>query len=90
MIKEIVGGVCAAKGFSAGGVHCGVKEGSDPAKKDLALILSEVECQAAAVYTTNRGEGRTHLRYHGASGGRGVPGDHRQLGQRQRLRPREP
>ena len=54
MIKEIVGGVCAAKGFSAGGVHCGVKEGSDPAKKDLALILSEVECQAAAVYTTNR------------------------------------
>ena len=54
MIKEIAGGVCAAKGFTAAGVHCGVKEGSDPAKKDLALILSETECQAAAVYTTNR------------------------------------
>lgn len=53
-MKEIAGGVCAAKGFTAAGVHCGVKEGSDPAKKDLALILSETECQAAAVYTTNR------------------------------------
>lgn len=53
-MKEIAGGVCAAKGFTAAGVHCGVKEGSDPVKKDLALILSETECQAAAVYTTNR------------------------------------
>ncbi len=50
----IDGGVCAAKGFSAGGVHCGVKHGSDPAKRDLAMILSESECSAAAVYTTNR------------------------------------
>ena len=54
MIKFIEGGVCAAKGFSAGGVHCGVKEGSDPNKRDLAMILSETECQAAAVYTLNR------------------------------------
>ncbi len=53
-MKFIDGGVCAAKGFSAGGVHCGVKAGSDPAKRDLAMILSETECQAAAVYTTNR------------------------------------
>ena len=53
-MKHVPGGVCAAKGFTAAGVHCGVKEGSDPAKKDLALILSETECQAAAVYTTNR------------------------------------
>ena len=53
-MKNVTGGVCAAKGFTAGGVHCGVKEGADPAKKDLALILSETECQAAAVYTTNR------------------------------------
>ena len=53
-MKKIDGGVCAAKGFSAGGVHCGVKADSDPAKRDLALILSEKECAAAAVYTTNR------------------------------------
>ncbi len=53
-MKFIDGGVCAAKGFTAGGVHCGVKAGSDPAKRDLALILSEKECAAAAVYTTNR------------------------------------
>ena len=53
-MKTVPGGVCAAKGFVAAGVHCGVKADSDPAKKDLALILSETECQAAAVYTTNR------------------------------------
>ncbi len=53
-MKFIDGGVCAAKGFTAGGVHCGVKAGSDPAKRDLALILSEKECAAAAVYTMNR------------------------------------
>ena len=50
----IEGGVCAAKGFSAGGVHCGIKAGSAPAKRDLAMILSTAECAAAAVYTTNR------------------------------------
>lgn len=54
MMKFVEGGVCAAKGFTAGGVHCGVKEGSDPQKRDLAMILSEKECQAAAVYTLNR------------------------------------
>lgn len=54
MMNGIDGGVCAPKGFTAGGVHCGVKAGSDPHKRDLALILSETECQAAAVYTTNR------------------------------------
>ncbi len=53
-MKFIDGGVCAAQGFSAGGVHCGVKAGSDPAKRDLAMVLSEKECAAAAVYTTNR------------------------------------
>ena len=50
----IQGGVCAPKGFTAGGVHCGIKASSDPAKRDLALILSQSECQAAAVYTLNR------------------------------------
>ena len=54
MLKEIPGGVCAAKGFTASGVHCGVKAGSSPDKNDLAMILSERECSAAAVYTLNR------------------------------------
>ncbi len=54
MLKEIPGGVCAAKGFTAAGVHCGVKAGSSPDKNDLAMILSERECAAAAVYTLNR------------------------------------
>ena len=54
MIKEISGGVCAAQGFKAAGIHCGVKAGSCPEKNDLALILSEKECAAAGVYTLNR------------------------------------
>ena len=54
MLNEISGGVCAARGFQAAGVHCGVKAGSSPDKNDLALILSERECAAAAVYTLNR------------------------------------
>jgi len=54
MLKEISGGVCAAQGFQASGVHCGVKASSSPDKNDLALILSEKECAAAAVYTLNR------------------------------------
>ncbi len=51
MIKKIDGGVCAAKGFTAGGVHCGIRK--NKSKKDLALILSETPCNVAAVYTTN-------------------------------------
>ena len=54
MLNQISGGVCAAKGFTAAGVHCGVKAGSRPDKNDLALILSEKECAAAATYTMNR------------------------------------
>ena len=54
MMKEISGGVCAAQGFKASGVHCGVKAESSPEKRDLALILSEKECTAAGVYTLNR------------------------------------
>ena len=53
-MKEISGGVTAALGFTAGGVHCGVKKGGDPAKLDLALIVAECDCAAAAVYTSNR------------------------------------
>lgn len=45
------GGVCAAKGFSANGVHCGIRK--NKIKKDLSLIVSEVTASCAAVYTTN-------------------------------------
>ena len=47
----INGGVCAAKGFTAGGVHCGIRK--NRTKRDLALIYSETPAAAAAVYTTN-------------------------------------
>ncbi len=50
-MKIIPGGVCAAKGFLAGGVHCGIRKNKD--KKDLALIYSETPANAAAVYTKN-------------------------------------
>ena len=53
-MKYIEGGVCAAKGFSAAGVWCGVKANSSPEKKDLALIYSEVPCEAAGIFTKNR------------------------------------
>ncbi len=51
MIKIISGGVCAAKGFSANGVHCGVRK--NKLKRDISLIVSEVRASAAGVYTTN-------------------------------------
>ena len=51
MLKHIEGGVCAAEGFLAGGVHCGIRK--NRTKKDLALIVSRVPAAAAAVYTTN-------------------------------------
>ena len=50
-MKKIEGGVCAAKGFTANGVHCGIRK--NKTKRDLALIYSEVRANAAAVYTTN-------------------------------------
>ena len=50
-IKIINDGVCAAKGFKASGVHCGIRK--NKTKKDLALIYSDTLCNAAAVYTTN-------------------------------------
>ena len=51
MIKKIEGGVCAAKGFTASGVHCGIRK--NKTKKDLALIFSEKKASAACVYTQN-------------------------------------
>lgn len=67
-MKMIPGGVTAPRGFQASGVHCGVKKGKGDGnqppksgrpevldqKKDLALIVSEKECAAAAMYTLNR------------------------------------
>ena len=50
-MKIIEGGVCAAKGFSANGVHCGIRK--NKTKKDISLIFSSVPATAAAVYTTN-------------------------------------
>ena len=50
-MKLIQGGVCAAKGFKANGIHCGIRK--NHSKKDLALIVSDVKATAAAVYTTN-------------------------------------
>ena len=50
-MKMIEGGVCAAKGFTANGIHCGIRK--NHSKKDLSLIFSAVPASAAAVYTTN-------------------------------------
>ncbi len=51
-MKFIDGGVTSAKGFTASGIHCGIK--NNYPKKDLAMIKSEVKCTAAAVYTQNK------------------------------------
>ncbi len=50
-MKIIEGGVCAAQGFTANGIHCGIRK--NRTKRDLALIVSEARASAAAVYTTN-------------------------------------
>ena len=52
MLKYIEGGVCAAQGFRAAGIHVGVKTHA-AWKKDVALIVSDVDCAAAAMFTTN-------------------------------------
>lgn len=50
-MERIQGGVCAPQGFLAAGVHCGILKNKQ--KKDLALIYSLSEANAAAVYTKN-------------------------------------
>ena len=50
-MKIISGGVCAAKGFKANGIHCGIRKSRT--KKDLSLIVSAQPASCAAVYTTN-------------------------------------
>ena len=51
MFKIIEGGICAPQGFSANGIHCGIRK--NRTKRDIALIVSEVPAAAAATYTTN-------------------------------------
>ena len=67
-MREISGGVCAAKGFQASGIHCGVRH--NRSKRDVALIVSQVPASAAAVYTTNlvKGAPLTVTRNHIADG----------------------
>ena len=50
-MKQISGGVCAAKGFTANGIHCGIRK--NRTKRDLSMIFSDVRASAAADYTTN-------------------------------------
>ena len=55
----IPGGICAAKGFKANGVHCGIRK--NRSKRDLALIVSEKRAAAAGVYTTNLVKGAPNV-----------------------------
>lgn len=50
-MKITDGGICAAKGFKANGIHCGIRK--NKAKRDFALIVSDVRAAAAGVYTSN-------------------------------------
>lgn len=50
-MEFIRGGVCAAKGYKASGIHCGIRK--NRTKRDIALIVSEVKCTAACTYTRN-------------------------------------
>lgn len=54
-MKQIQGGVSAPKGFKAAGIHCGIRKNAS--KEDLALIVSDADCSAAAVYTQNKVKG---------------------------------
>ena len=50
-MQIVNGGVCAARGFTANGIHCGIRK--NKSKRDISLIFSEKVANAAAVYTTN-------------------------------------
>lgn len=53
--KYIEGGVCAARGFTANGLNCGINPVKE--KNDLGIVYSEVPCNTAAVYTQNKVKG---------------------------------
>lgn len=69
MYKIIDGGVCAAKGYKASGLNCGLN--SDKNKNDLGLYVSDVPANTAGVYTTNKVKGapiivtKSHLEKNG-------------------------
>ena len=67
-MKIVTGGVCAALGFEANGIHCGIRK--NRTKRDIALIVSSVPATAAAVYTTNlvKGAPLTVTKNHIANG----------------------
>ena len=50
-MKIIHGGITAAAGFKASGLYCGIKISK---KRDLSLIFSEKQCDAAGAFTTNK------------------------------------
>lgn len=54
-MKEILNGICAAKGFKANGVHAGIRKNKD--KKDLMLVVGDTLCNVASVYTQNKVKG---------------------------------
>jgi glutamate N-acetyltransferase/amino-acid N-acetyltransferase len=54
-LTKIEGGITAAKGFTAAGIHCGIRKNKE--KYDLALVYSADKCAAAGVYTQNKVKG---------------------------------
>ncbi len=53
--KKIPGGLCASQGFQAAGAHCGIRRNTE--KKDMMLVVCDVSCNSAAVYTQNKVKG---------------------------------
>ena len=51
----VEGGVCAAQGFVANGLNCGLNPNKE--KNDLALVYSKTMCDTAAVFTQNKVKG---------------------------------
>lgn len=58
-MKIISGGVCAAKGYKAAGIRCGIR--ASHTDKDLAIVVSDVKASAAAVYTSNLVKGAPNI-----------------------------
>ena len=85
-MQFIEGGVTAAKGFLAGGIHCGIRK--NKSKADLAMIFSKTPCAAAGVYTQNLVKGAPILVTRKKYCGRPRTGGHLQQRQRQHLQRR--
>jgi glutamate N-acetyltransferase/amino-acid N-acetyltransferase len=49
-MKPVQGGITAPKGFLSSGIHCGIKYKN----RDLALVFSQVSCQACGMFTQNK------------------------------------